>query len=107
MHEQMCMAMATGDYIVEVRTHNYSNPGSLLANGRCCDSPLTPCTFHGCDNHFYYCLRSLGSTGAGCSGGKSSNININDAPLNFSQDRVLGLPNPLPLPGLTREWHVS
>ena len=36
MHEQMCMAMVTGDYIVEVRTHKYSNPGSLLTNGRCC-----------------------------------------------------------------------
>ena len=109
LNEQVCMATVIGDYTVEVRTHNYSNPGSLLArNGACCDPLHMSClNFTGCDNYFYYCLRSLGSNGTDCTGGRTSLINYDDAPLNFSQDTVLGLPNPLPLPGLTKEWHVS
>ena len=111
---QMCiLSVVTGEYVVEVRTHGYNNPRSLLADGSCCDNInsstwLWPtCTVPGCDNVFYYCLRRLGSSG-GCDGARMvSEINHNDTPLNFSNDTVLGLPNPLPLSGLTREWSVS
>ena len=103
--------LVKGEYIVEVRTHNFSNPGSLLADGSCCDSNMITgsCVVPGCDNYFYYCLRALGSVTIplGCRGGRTSMVGYNDRPLNFSQPVVLGLPNPLPLPGLTTEWSVS
>ena len=102
--------MANGDYIVEVRTHSYNNPRSLLADGNCCDYSNLQCAVPGCDNVFYYCLRTIGSYSSRerCNGGMMSPyINNNDSPLNFSQPIVLGLPNPLPLRGLTREWTVS
>lgn len=95
---------------MEVKTHSFSNPGSLLANGECCDYNITAgdesCAVPGCDNYFYYCLRSIDSTKGGCSGGRVSMVHYNDYPMDFSQPTVFGLPNPLPLPGLTREWNV-
>ena len=104
----MCTSNVVGDYILEVRTHNYSNPNSLLATASvvCCDES---CGMPSCDNIFYYCLRSLGTSNKDgeCSGGNRSHVNYDDAPLNFSQSTVLGLPNPLPLRGLTRNWTVS
>ena len=104
---QVCISSAVGDYIVEVRTHNYSNPDSLLFDETCCD--LCGTWYSGCDNVFYYCLRNLSTSRANkeCAGGNRSLVNSNDAPLNFSKPTVLGLPNPLPLQGLTREWNVS
>ena len=101
--------LVKGEYILEVRTHSFSNPDSLLADGSCCDLAGDGlCAVSGCDNYFYYCLRSLGSgTGPGCRGGRTSMVGYNDRPLNFSQPIVLGLFNPLPLPGLTTEWNVS
>ena len=110
------MTMATADYINQVRTHNYNHPSSQLANGGCCqfyphyNFMLRKCIVSGCKNRFYYCLRSLGSAEADCSGGNTtytSEVNSNDRPLNFFHPTVLGLPNPLPLPELTREWKVS
>ena len=110
------MTMATADYIIQVRTHNYNNPGSRLANGDCCQFQYIyqhsnfwsrKCSVSGCKNRFYYCLRSLGSAEADCSGGNTSEIDSSDRPLNFSHPTVLGLPNPLPLPGLTKEWKVK
>ena len=102
-----------GDYIVLIRTERYRNHDGMLVNGSCC-KPLpqgtgnTPsCMKNGCNSYFYYCLRSLGATGPGCSGGRTSQVSMNDAALRFDQTMVLGLPNPLPLPGLTREWNVS
>ena len=102
--------MVNGEYIVEVRTHSYNNPQSLLANGNCCDmlnghSGVVP----GCDNVFYYYLRPIGSYSSGtrCHGGMLSHgVNNDDAPLNFSGDTVLGLPNPLPLLGPSAQWTV-
>ena len=88
-----------GDYIVEVQIHNFSNPNSLLADGSRCD-------MH-CDNVFHYCLRSINTSSNECSGGNRSDVNYNDAPLNFSLSMVLGLPNPLPLRGLATQWTVS
>lgn len=107
---QICTV--SGDYTVEVRLHNFSNPSDLLDNGECCDYNLTlgdgSCALSGCDSYFHHCLRALGSSGSACPvGGKTSMVNYNAAPLNFSEPRVLGLPNPLPLSGLTKEWNVS
>lgn len=109
---QVCLkVMVNAEYTVEVRTLNFSNPGSLLANGACCDYNVTAgdgsCAIPGCDNYFYYCLRALGSTGRGCNGGKVSMVGYNDHPINFSWPMFLGVPNPLPLPGRTETWHVS
>ena len=103
----------SGKYTVEIRLHNFSNPSGLLADGECCDYNITlgdgSCVRSGCDNYFHHCLRPLGSTGSACTagGGQTSMVNYNDALLNFTEPRVLGLPNPLPLPGLTRDWNVS
>ena len=102
----------SGDYTVEIRLSNFSNPSDLLANGECCDLNITlgdgSCALSGCDSYFHHCLRPLGSTVRGCpAGGHSSAVNYNNAPLNFSKPIVLGLPNPLPLSGLTRQWNVS
>ena len=84
-----------------VRVHNYTNPGSLLANGTCCDfNEDRSCAIPGCDTYFIYCLRRDGLA-INC---RVSNFNTNDRPLNFSEPVVLGLPNPLPLPGLTQVW---
>jgi hypothetical protein len=93
---------------VEVRIHHYSNPNSLLVDGIRCDTPWYT-TSARCDNVFHYCLRSINTSESNdeCSGGNRSDVNSNDTPLNFSQSTVLGLPNPLPLRGLTTQWTVS
>ena len=36
-----------------------------------------------------------------------SDVNVNDADIDFSQSTVLGLNNPLNLPGLTNDWNMS
>ena len=91
----MQVCLVEGEYIVEIRTHNFSNPGSLLADGSCCDSnTITESCVSGCDNYFYYCLKTLGNTRPGCSGGRTSMVGYDDRPLNFSQPIVLGLPTP-------------
>lgn len=101
-----------GEYTVEIRLRNFSNPSDLLANGECCDLNITLgdglCALSGCDSYFFYCLRPPGSTEHGCpNSGQASAVNYNSAPLNYSKPRLLGLPNPLPLSGLTRQWNVS
>lgn len=106
--------------MLEVRLYGYNNP-----TGRCqeCGNMMGCCDRHNttecgerfmCDTYFHYCLRPLGSDkeegGGNCSdyGGITSNTNTNDRFVNFSQSMVLGLDNPLLLPGLTKEsdWNV-
>ena len=94
--------IVVGDYVVRVRTLNYSNPNSLLANSSCCDHPSGEPSY---DNVFHHCLKSTSDGEGQCSDG--SLVNYDDAPLNFSQPIILGLPNPLPLRGPQREWTVS
>ena len=64
-----------------------------------------------CDTFFTYCLRPLNTTGFDCGSSSGSEIqsgvNENDAAVNFSQSTVLGLSNPINLPGLTNDWNVS
>ena len=113
-------ASVNGLYMLEVNVYGYNNP-----TGRCqsCTSQMAPdvmgcCDLHNtiecssgllCDSYFYYCLRALGSEGGHCSyfGNVTSNVNRNDAFIDFSQSMVLGLDNPLILPGLTNNWTVS
>ena len=63
-----------------------------------------------CDIYFTYCLRPFGSTGSGCS--KYTNVTSSvENDLSFfsfpQQDmNVLGLSNPLLLPGLTDAYTV-
>ena len=98
-----------GDYIVFIQTHSYINPGSLLANGGCCDLNVTKgdgsCAIPGCDVYFYFCIRN-GSLGL--SRCRTSRILYNTERLIFPEPVAFaGLPNPLPLSGLTKEWNVS
>ena len=109
--------------MVEIEFFGYRNP-----TGRCADCPIrkgkrvnsccddfsrTICNRNArCDSYFYFCLRDLGdrSTKSGCSyfGNKVTLPNINDAPLNIdaSTKSVLGLDNPIQLPGLEGPYTV-
>ena len=81
----------------------------------CCDRHnTTECSDFLCDTYFDYCLRPLGSKeegAGGCSysGYVVSTSNRNDGFVNFSRSTVtvLGLDNPLILPGLTNNWNVN
>lgn len=77
----------------------------------CCDGfDSTSCAGNDlCDSYFNYCLRAIGSTGRGCSyfGDQSSDPNTDDYPLDFSQDIVLGLENPITLQGLVDTYTVN
>ena len=81
---------------------------------RCCDSSNTVIGIceggELCDVYFTYCLRPYGSTGSGCSNytNVTSNVRNNRNSFSFPQQdmNVLGLPNPLLLPGLTNAYTV-
>lgn len=113
-------------YILNVRVHSYLGDDKCpvcveFARPGCCDnfSNTRTCTGNDrCDNTFFYCLRDFGTVtslntagsercGTNDKFGKLSGINVDSAPLNFSQDNVLGLPNPIPLRGPTIPWQVS
>ena len=110
------VASVSGDYLVEVRVQSYNNPtnGCEDFNGGCCDSS-DAATCDGqlrCDNQFFYCLRFLNTqaTSRGCQRYNTplrSNINIDGRRIDFTQPTVLGLPNPIRLPGRTNSWQVS
>ena len=109
--------------MVQVEFFGYSNP-----TGRCADCPIptgqttlrsccddfvtTTCTGGArCDSFFYFCLRMLGdrSTTNGCFyfGSNVTFANFDDAPFNISDTgSILGLDNPLQLPGLTSDYRV-
>ena len=111
--------LVEGLYQLEVTVFDYNNP-----TGRCqeCNSPFldgilgccdnlgsTSCAGRDlCDSSFTYCLRTIGSTGRGCSyfGIRKSDSNTDDRPLDFSQSRVLGLENSVILQGLTNTYSV-
>jgi hypothetical protein len=105
-----------GLYQLEVTVFGYNNPtGRCQGCGDlqgCCDGfGSTNCAsiqFNLCDSYFNYCLRTIGSTERGCSyfGNQRSNSNTGDAPLDFSQNMVLGLENPITLQGLTDTYTV-
>ena len=109
-----------GHYIVEVRLFGYSIPSGKCQECvnsagllRCCDSFETEDCSNDrqCDSYFIYCLRPVNTSSIeeGCSGFENimSNSNRNDGPVNFQNNIVLGLPNPLLLPGLTDNYTVG
>ena len=116
---QVCV-LVRGRYLVEVELFGYNNPtqtcqecrtGGQFANPGCCDyhSRDTCLDSDRCDSFFFYCLRTIGSSGRNCSyfGTKTSNANSNDGLIDFNQSSVLGLENPLQMQGLTDAYTVS
>ena len=100
--------LVSGRYVVEVDLFGYNNPtqtcqdcrsGGQFAPPGCCDHhDRDICTVGDdrCDSYFYYCLRTIDSSGRGCSyfGNRVSAINMDDVAINFiNQSLVLGLEN--------------
>ena len=110
----LCL-LVHGRYYVEVQVFNYSNPSGRCRDcqlssyewiASCCDDTEDFDVCSGsqrCDSYFTYCLRPFGSEGKGCEDkeNRTSTINEDDQWMNFSRKTVLGLENPLKLPGLT------
>lgn len=108
-----------GNYVVQIRVNGYSNPSGKCKDdgicypGRefyCCDT----CETSGCngwkrgDSYFSYCLKSYNSTSGSpqhCVG--PSSANPNDGYVDFSEDEVLDLENPLNISGLDNAYEVS
>ena len=103
---------------------NYTNPhqhklwGSVCFSSSCetdCCDGFNQHSFScndGCDSFFTCCLRNINTLTAGCpdldgNTTRSSAVNPNDAPIDFSQDTVLGLENPLIFQGINHTWNVS
>ena len=111
-----------GDYNVEVKIFSYDNPTGRCrvcprenGNGSrsCCDDFNHFGSCNGgdrCDSYFIFCLRPFGMTGPGCTGFTQmmSTVNTDDRSTDFSESsEVLGLDNPLLLPGLTTGYNSS
>ena len=117
---QVCV-LVSGRYVVEVDLFGYNNPtqtcqdcrdGGQFAPPGCCDRHSSNICNGGdrCDSYFYYCLRTIDSSGRDCSyvGNRVSAVNMNDVAVNFiNQSLVLGLENPLQLQGLTDAYDTS
>lgn len=58
-----------------------------------------------CDTLFTYCLQPIGSNTL-CVPQAVSETAFDDRPIDFTQATVLGLPNPLPLSGVSERWEV-
>ena len=58
-----------------------------------------------CDSYFTYCLKPFGSEERGCDNKQNwtSTVNEDDGWVNFTQETVLGLENPIKLLGLMNE----
>ena len=119
VHVMQACVVVEGLYQLEVTVLGYNNPTGrcrdclYVSHGvrGCCDRfPETMnCSDFLCDSFFIYCLRTLGTTGRGCSyfGNRVSDFNTDDGPLNFSQSTVLGLENPIILQGLTDTYNYG
>ena len=107
---------------MEIEFFGYSNP-----TGRCHECPIPDnTTTHSCcdsfvhsscngsdlcDSYFYFCLRTIGDsrTTNGCwyPGSNVTFTNVDDAPFDINNiSAVLGINNPLILPGLTMDFEV-
>ena len=116
---QVHVGVVKGRYILQVTISGYINPFQRCAGcaslSRCCDTNFNTNSCFGnrrCDTFFFFCLRPIDSNvrnGTGCSysGNLTSEVNENDATINFDQTTFLGLDNPLTLEGLTDAWNVS
>lgn len=117
------ISLVEGLYIVRAQIHGYRNPyqyrllgcSSTRCQAICCDSNIMRQCISGerqCDTFFIFCLRPLGTSGYGCSSLNNdsvtvSDVNLNDAAIDFSNSTFLGLSNPLVLQGSTNVWNVS
>ena len=91
----------------------FTSDQQLLLHQGCCDNPTNNGTCNGddlCDVYFTCCLRPFGSTVRGCSNYTyvTSSVESDTSSFSFPQQdvNVLGLPNPLLLPGLTNAYMV-
>ena len=104
---QICIR---GDYTILVHSHSFSNPSNRCAQCQfgCCDQfGTTVCTgTDRCDTLFTYCLLPFNSTTL-CTPQAVSGTAFDDRSIDFTQATVLGLPNPLPLSGVSERWEVS
>lgn len=110
------------NYIVQVTVYSYSNPRDFCATctptggGQgCCDNPSCSGTGDTCDTTFFYCLRSLSAPqpfmgSSYCSpvnpGIRTISSQMDSNNVDFSQDMVLGLSNPLPIGGIANSYMV-
>lgn len=111
-------------YTLNVRVHSYSGedkcPGcrNFISHG-CCDDFSVTRSCEGvdrCDVVFFYCLRDHGTVPSDAGDtqrcvdndriGLRSGINVDNQQLDFEQESVMGLPNPIPLLGITPAWQV-
>ncbi len=105
--------LVSADYVVQIELESYSNPSNRRLNGECCDQiDNTNCTNEPgrCDTYFSYCLRRFNTNTNGCPdlGTVVRSENASDRNfITFSQPIVLGLTNPLNLPGLSLFWQVE
>lgn len=106
----------SGDYVLEVHVMSYSNPtnGGEGLSGGCCDGGEPPaCTGNRrCDTYFRFCLRPFNTPGIDRGCGTSAVVTSTDSELNngsidFTQPSFLGLDNPLSLSGLAPFWQVQ
>ena len=105
-------------YEVEVMISGFINPSQQnleCDDSRCfyacCDGVVpTSSLCRRCDSFFTYCLREFGTLTAGCPEGGNvmrSDTNIDDWSIDFSQNTVLSLDNPLIFQGINDTWNVS
>ena len=117
------------EYMVRVKVHGYDNPTNRCPTCRrsvalqqgCCDNFDNTGSCEGndkCDNSFFYCMKGLNSRpdsnpretsrcGFHSSEGVISEQNVNGAPVDFSRNTALGIPNPFQLAGITPQWTVK
>ena len=104
-------------YEIVVMIGGYTNPyhgRQSCSNSAClrvcCDGHDGSGNCHRCDSFFIYCLRNFDTLTADCPEGGTvmrSNVNPDDASIDFSQNTVLGLDNPLVFQGINHTWNVS
>ena len=104
-------------YKIEVMIDSYTNPYDRLPNCDglrcfrvCCDGHDGSGGCRRCDSFFTYCLKDIDTLTPSCPENGTimmSDANPDDAYIDFSQNTVLGLNNPLVFQGLTDTWNVS
>ena len=104
-------------YEIAVTIGGYTNPrhsrqscSSSVCFRACCDGHDGSGGCHRCDSFFTYCLKDIDTLTPGCPEGGTimmSDVNPNDASIDFSQNTVLGLDNPLVFQGINHTWNVS
>ena len=105
-------------YNIVVMIGDYTNPHhSRLSTCNfsrcfktCCDGHDGSGRCYHCDSFFTYCLRHVDTLTADCPEGGTimrSDVNPNNKSIDFSQNTVLGLDNPLVFHGLNDTWNVS